>query len=297
MKKKDQDKKKKAEYNRKYSAANKKKIAEQRSKYREANPEKVAELLRRSREAQNTKYKEDLAHREMKKAASRSWRKDPANRPKPKQRHCKGCGRCVGKSKYRCEQCATERRKERDNARNIKRLQDPAYKERRREVAKKNYKEDPAHREKIAEANRKSRADPARMEKRNAHLRERRKTDPAWAIQCRLSSRLATILKGVGCRKPASTMQIVGCTRDELIAHLASKFKQGMTMENQGSYWHVDHIMPCAAFDHNIPAQVRTCWHYTNLQPLEAKENMRKGCKITVPQMSLPLSTKKDAEK
>ena len=123
------------------------------------------------------------------------------------------------------------------------------------------------------------------------------KNDPAYAIKYNLSSRLRQIMRGVGGVKPASTMKIVGCTRDELLDHLASKFKPGMTRENQGSYWHVDHIMPCAAFDHNIPAQVRTCWHYTNLQPLEAKENMSKGCKITVPQMSLPLSPKKELEK
>ena len=154
-----------------------------------------------------------------------------------------------------------------------------------------------ANKEILADYQREYHAAPANKERRNALRRDRMKTDPAYAIQCNLSSRLNQIMKGVGGRKQAGTMKIVGCTRDELIAHLASKFKPGMTMDNQGSYWHVDHIMPCAAFDHNIPAQVRKCWHYTNLQPLEAKENMSKGCKITEPQMSLPLSPKKDVRK
>jgi len=148
-----------------------------------------------------------------------------------------------------------------------------------------------ANKEKIAEYQRKYKA--ANKEKRNARQRDRRKTDPAWAINRNLSSRLFQIMNGVGGVKQAATMDLIGCTRDELLAHLASKFKPGMTMDNQGRYWHVDHIMPCAEFDHNIPAQVRTCWHYTNLQPLEAKENMSKGRKITVPQMSLPLGREK----
>ena len=233
MKKTEQDKKKKAEPNRKYQEANNAGYEENRRKFYAANKE------------QEDKRREDY---EVKK----------------KKREEKG------------------------------REHNEANKE---EIADRRSEYYEANKEDITEKRREYNADPANMEKRNKRDRDRRKTDPAWAIQCNLSSRLGDIMRGVGVAKQASTMKIVGCTRDELIAHLASKFKQGMTMENQGSYWHVDHIMPCAAFDHNIPAQVRTCWHYTNLQPLEAKENMRKGCKITVPQMSLPLSTKKDAEK
>ena len=151
-----------------------------------------------------------------------------------------------------------------------------------------------ANKKEIAEKKREYNADPANKAKLARRQRERLRTDTAYAIKRNLSRRLNKIMKGVGGVKPATTMKIVGCTRDELLVHLASKFKPGMTMENQGSYWHVDHIMPCAAFDHHIPAQVRTCWHYTNLQPLEAKENQSKGCKITVPQMSLPLNAVKN---
>jgi hypothetical protein len=53
-----------------------------------------------------------------------------------------------------------------------------------------------------------------------------------------------------------------------------------MTWENHGRYgWHIDHIRPCASFDLADPEQQRKCFHYTNLQPLWASENMRKGDK------------------
>lgn len=50
-----------------------------------------------------------------------------------------------------------------------------------------------------------------------------------------------------------------------------------MTWENYGPVWHVDHIRPCASFDLQDPAQQRECFNFKNLQPLFAKENLKKG--------------------
>jgi hypothetical protein len=83
---------------------------------------------------------------------------------------------------------------------------------------------------------------------------------------------------------------LIGCDTHQLAAHLESKFKRGMTWANYGTHWHVDHIMPCAVFDHTKPEQVRQCWHFSNLAPLEAKKNMAKGANIEAPQLSLLLS-------
>jgi hypothetical protein len=51
-----------------------------------------------------------------------------------------------------------------------------------------------------------------------------------------------------------------------------------MNWENQGE-WHIDHILPCASFDLTKEEEQRKCFHYTNLQPLWAKDNMIKGSK------------------
>ena len=53
-----------------------------------------------------------------------------------------------------------------------------------------------------------------------------------------------------------------------------------MTKENHGK-WHVDHIIPCASFDLTKPEQQAKCFHYTNLQPLWAKDNAKKGAKYS----------------
>jgi hypothetical protein len=48
-----------------------------------------------------------------------------------------------------------------------------------------------------------------------------------------------------------------------------------MTWNNHGK-WHIDHIIPCCAFDLADPEQRKRCFHYTNLQPLWAQQNFRK---------------------
>lgn len=79
---------------------------------------------------------------------------------------------------------------------------------------------------------------------------------------------------------------LLGCSAKELRRHLESQFKPWMNWGNYGR-WHIDHIQPCASFDLTDPKQQEICFHYTNLQPLEAKKNIRKRAKITDPQISL----------
>ena len=74
-----------------------------------------------------------------------------------------------------------------------------------------------------------------------------------------------------------------------LVEYLESKFQPGMTWKNYGNpngdhtnCWHIDHIIPCASFDLSDPEQQVKCFHYTNLQPLWAKDNIRKKDKILV---------------
>jgi Uri superfamily endonuclease len=72
--------------------------------------------------------------------------------------------------------------------------------------------------------------------------------------------------------KSASTEILVGCSMDELRAHLESQFTDGMTWDNYGE-WHVDHIKPCAMFDFSVDSHQFECFHYTNMQ-LTASEQV-----------------------
>ncbi len=93
-------------------------------------------------------------------------------------------------------------------------------------------------------------------------------------ILCRLRARFHGVLKGK--RKPGQCLELVGCSLGELTRHIESQFKAGMSWDNFGE-WHIDHIRPCASFDLTEADQVKQCFHFSNLQPLWAIENLKKG--------------------
>lgn len=96
-----------------------------------------------------------------------------------------------------------------------------------------------------------------------------------------LRSRISNALKGS--RKSDHTIDLLGCSIEFLKGWLEKQFSCGMTWENYSrNGWHVDHIWPCSNFDLTDPEQQKVCFHYTNLQPLWAIDNIKKGAKINV---------------
>lgn len=71
-------------------------------------------------------------------------------------------------------------------------------------------------------------------------------------------------------------IELIGCSSEGLQMWIEAKFKDGMTRENHGE-WHIDHKIPCSSFDLTNEEEQKKCFHYKNLQPLWAKENMTKG--------------------
>ena len=112
-------------------------------------------------------------------------------------------------------------------------------------------------------------------ETRRKTLQKRRDEDPKYRVMMALHCRLYMAVKV----KSGKTLELTGCSKEELVTHLESKFTEGMTWENYGE-WHVDHIRPCASFNLENPEEQKRCFHWTNLQPLWAQDNIRKGAKI-----------------
>ena len=80
-------------------------------------------------------------------------------------------------------------------------------------------------------------------------------------------------------KKSNRTLKLTGCSLSFLVGYLEGKFKDKMTWENYGE-WHIDHRRPCASFDLLNEEEQMMCFHYTNLQPMLASENLSKGSKI-----------------
>ena len=114
------------------------------------------------------------------------------------------------------------------------------------------------------------------MHKIRKYFNNRRKTDINFRIKCNIRSRIYVALnRGI---KSAHTMELLGCSIEEVKQHLEKQFKPGMSWDNHGK-WHIDHIKPCCSFDLTKPEEQRVCFHYSNLQPLWAEENLSKGGK------------------
>ena len=77
--------------------------------------------------------------------------------------------------------------------------------------------------------------------------------------------------------------EYVGCSVEYLRSHLETQFEKesercghSISWENQGD-WHIDHIKPCDSFDLDLEDERHKCFHYTNLQPMWAPDNLSKS--------------------
>lgn len=111
----------------------------------------------------------------------------------------------------------------------------------------------------------------------NIYISNRRKNDPLFKLVSNIRRRVTLFLKTRDITKNKRILEIVGCSSIELRDYLQGKFIEGMSWQNQGE-WHIDHIIPlCSA--KSIDQVYKLC-HYTNLQPLWAEDNLKKGSKI-----------------
>ena len=113
-------------------------------------------------------------------------------------------------------------------------------------------------------------------------LRKYRQNSLLFRMKNNLRSRILAALKGDLALKRDRTMDLVGCTPRELKSHIETHFKPGMNWDNWGKgdgFWNLDHIRPCASFDLTDQEQQKACFHWSNLQPLWAQENLEKHAK------------------
>jgi len=77
-------------------------------------------------------------------------------------------------------------------------------------------------------------------------------------------------------QKKGCSSLLFGCSPAALRAHIESKFIADMSWQNYGR-WHIDHIRPCSSFQLGVLEHRIACFHWTNLRPLWAAENMAKS--------------------
>ena len=113
----------------------------------------------------------------------------------------------------------------------------------------------------------------------NNYVKNKLKTDPKYRVRFNVASVMRSRLKS---KNKTGVFRNLGYTSKDLCVHLESLFVGGMTWDNYGSKWHIDHIKPDKLFNYisEDDEDFKLCWSLNNLQPLWAFDNLSKGSKI-----------------
>ena len=112
-------------------------------------------------------------------------------------------------------------------------------------------------------------------ERINERLRKKYNENAQYKINVILRTRFYKCLKERKTTKSKRMVELVGCDISEVKTHIELQWQPGMTWENHGNRgWHIDHIKPINTFDLTDIEQQKICFHYTNLRPLWATDNL-----------------------
>ena len=131
------------------------------------------------------------------------------------------------------------------------------------------------------EANKKwAAANPEKIRKSGRKYEARKlKEDEDFRMRRYLRTRQRQALKGSP--KMGSAVRDLGCTTAELWDHLESKFQPGMTRDNYGPVWVLDHVFPLAKMKRGCRVEFLAASNWRNLQPLTPEQNNAKGDTVT----------------
>jgi hypothetical protein len=110
------------------------------------------------------------------------------------------------------------------------------------------------------------------------YVKNKYKNNVLFSLKLKLNGRLHKVLKRNNFEKKYRFTEILGCNLEEFKVYFESKFTEGMSWDLMGKEIHIDHIIPCASA--KTEEDMIKLFHYTNLQPLWAKDNMSKSDKI-----------------
>lgn len=120
---------------------------------------------------------------------------------------------------------------------------------------------------------------PDKVAQFNATSHANRSSSPKYRVESAIRTAVnRTIRFGA---KEARTFELLGYSSGDLMAHLERQFSDGMSWDNYGE-WHIDHKTPLTAHEYETAedADFKRAWALSNLQPLWALDNIKKGGRI-----------------
>jgi hypothetical protein len=107
-------------------------------------------------------------------------------------------------------------------------------------------------------------------------------TNVEFKLEVRMRSRIYIAFTSKKSTKKERTWKYIGCTASFLKEWISYQLYDGMTYDNYGVLWHIDHVKPCASFNLSNENESYQCFNWTNLRPLIANKNISKGSKINI---------------
>lgn len=117
-------------------------------------------------------------------------------------------------------------------------------------------------------------------ETRREYEKEKIKNDIDFKFKKYLRARIYMAFTTKGLKKSNRTWKYINCTNDFFKKWIEFQLYDGMTLENYGEYWHIDHVNPCASFDLSKEEDIKECFSWKNLRPLRCDKNKKKRSKI-----------------
>lgn len=202
---------------------------------------------------------------------------------------CSFCRECAGKASKAKREANYEAYRDKEKMykqenRELIRARGKVYSQNNKEkIAERKRKFRQNNREKLTAARLKYTSKPENKQRNRDYVNKKLHTDPQFKLARLLRSRLNNAVRAKGIEKVGSAVSDLGCTLLELKIYLESKFDSWMNWENHGMYdknkdtWNLDHIIPLSKFNlENREEYLKAC-HYTNLQPLRARDNLIKN--------------------
>ena len=115
-------------------------------------------------------------------------------------------------------------------------------------------------------------------EKIHKYLKYKYDTDEIFKLRITVRTRINVFLRKKNITKKNKTFNLVGCSPEFLKEYIEKQFTEGMCWGLFGAHIHIDHIIPLSSA--KSEDEIYQLCHYTNLQPLWAKDNLKKGGKI-----------------
>lgn len=110
----------------------------------------------------------------------------------------------------------------------------------------------------------------------NEYMKNRYKTDMDYRIKSLMNKRIRDYIR----YKTKPTLEFLGCSMEYFKKWTEYQFDEKINWDNMGTYWHFDHVIPCNSFDFSKENDILECYHWKNIRPLEAIENISKGAKL-----------------